>query len=88
MINYNSAVALRAFLEQEGLGMRKKFGQNFLINPVTRNALADALGCKDGDEVWEIGPGLGAMTDLLLEKNFTVLAYEIDTGYKRKLKKK
>jgi 16S rRNA (adenine1518-N6/adenine1519-N6)-dimethyltransferase len=86
MINYNSAPALKTFLEQEGLGMRKKFGQNFLINPVTRKALADALDCKEGDEVWEIGPGLGAMTALLLEKNLTVRAFEIDTGFIRTLK--
>ena len=86
MINYNSASGLRAFLEQEGLGMRKKFGQNFLINPVTRKALADALDCKEGDEVWEIGPGLGAMTALLLERGLTVRAFEIDAGFIRTLK--
>jgi 16S rRNA (adenine1518-N6/adenine1519-N6)-dimethyltransferase len=86
MINYNSAVELRSFLEREGLGMRKKFGQNFLINPVTRKILADALDCKAGDEVWEIGPGLGAMTALLLEKKLTVRAFEIDAGFIRILK--
>jgi 16S rRNA (adenine1518-N6/adenine1519-N6)-dimethyltransferase len=87
MINYNSASSLRTFLEQEGLGMRKKFGQNFLINPVTRKTLTDALDCKEGDEVWEIGSGLGAMTALLLEKKLTVRAFEIDTGFIRTLKK-
>jgi 16S rRNA (adenine1518-N6/adenine1519-N6)-dimethyltransferase len=90
MINYNSASALKAFLEQEGLGMRKKFGQNFLINPATRQSLADALGCGGGaesEEVWEIGPGLGAMTALLLEKGLKVKAFEIDTGFIRVLKK-
>jgi 16S rRNA (adenine1518-N6/adenine1519-N6)-dimethyltransferase len=83
MINYNSASALRSFMEQEGLGMQKKFGQNFLINPATRNALADALGAAQGDEVWEVGPGLGAMTTLLLEKGLKVKAFEIDKGFIR-----
>ena len=91
MLNYNSAVSLRAFLEQEGLGMQKKFGQNFLINPNVRQPLVDALGgahgAQKGDEVWEIGPGLGAMTALLLEKGFTVKAFEIDNGFIRILKK-
>ncbi|MDR1839231.1 MAG: 16S rRNA (adenine(1518)-N(6)/adenine(1519)-N(6))-dimethyltransferase RsmA [Treponema sp.] len=87
LINYNSASALRSFLEEEGLGMRKKFGQNFLINPATRQAIVDALGCKTGDEVWEIGPGLGAMTALLLEKGIIVKAFEIDTGFIRILKR-
>jgi 16S rRNA (adenine1518-N6/adenine1519-N6)-dimethyltransferase len=86
-INYNSASTLRSFLEEEGLGMRKKFGQNFLINPLTRQALVDALGYNACDEVWEIGPGLGAMTSLLLEKGLIVKAFEIDTGFIRVLKR-
>jgi 16S rRNA (adenine1518-N6/adenine1519-N6)-dimethyltransferase len=86
MINYNSASALRAFLEQEGMGMRKKFGQNFLINPATRQALADALDAKKGEDVWEIGPGLGAMTSVLLERGLKVKAFEIDSGFIKALK--
>ena len=86
MLNYNSASELRAFLDREGLGMQKKFGQNFLINPQIRQALVDALGAKEGDEVWEIGPGLGAMTALLLEKDLKVKAFEIDLGFIRILK--
>jgi len=86
MINYNSASALKAFLDREGLGMRKKFGQNFLINPAVRQTLADALEAQSGDEVWEIGPGLGAMTALLLEKGLKVKAFEIDEGFIRILK--
>ena len=82
-LNYNSASSLRAFLEQEGLGMRKKYGQNFLINPRTRQTLVDALQAEPGAEVWEIGPGLGAMTALLLEKGLLVRAFEIDPGFSR-----
>jgi len=86
MLNYNCASDLRAFLDREGLGMRKKFGQNFLINPQVRKALVEALGADEGDEVWEIGPGLGAMTSLLLEKGLKVKAFEIDLGFIRILK--
>jgi len=85
-LNYNSAANLRAFLDDKGLGMRKKFGQNFLINPNTRQALADALEAKTGEAVWEIGPGLGAMTKILLEKGLLVHAFEIDPGFVRVLK--
>jgi 16S rRNA (adenine1518-N6/adenine1519-N6)-dimethyltransferase len=84
--NYNSAAALRSFLEQEGLGMRKKFGQNFLINPAVRKSLIDALDAPAGDEVWEIGPGLGAMTAMLLDKGLAVRGFEIDSGFIRILK--
>jgi len=87
MINYNSSAALRSFLEREGLGMRKKFGQNFLINPAVRQTLVEALGANSGDEVWEIGPGLGAMTAMLLEKGLKVKAFEIDGGFIKILKR-
>jgi 16S rRNA (adenine1518-N6/adenine1519-N6)-dimethyltransferase len=87
MLNYNSSVGLRAFLENEGLGMRKKYGQNFLINPGIRQALAESLGAQTGDEVWEIGPGLGAMTELLLKKGLLIKAFEIDPGFSRVLRR-
>jgi 16S rRNA (adenine1518-N6/adenine1519-N6)-dimethyltransferase len=86
-LNYNSARELRAFLDENNLGMRKKFGQNFLINPAVRQAMADALDAGEGESVWEIGPGLGAMTSLLLDKGLHVRAFEIDSGFIRVLKK-
>jgi 16S rRNA (adenine1518-N6/adenine1519-N6)-dimethyltransferase len=84
--NYNSALALRNFLEQKELGMQKKFGQNFMINPQVRTTLVETLGAESGDEVWEIGPGLGAITDMLIEKGLKVKAFEIDKGFIRILK--
>ena len=86
-LNYNSAASLKAFLDANGLGMRKKFGQNFLINPNARQALAEALEAREGEAVWEIGPGLGAMTRILLQKGLSVRAFEIDPGFVRALKK-
>jgi len=79
--NFNSASDLRAFLDEKALGMRKKFGQNFLINPAIRRSLADALEARAGESVWEVGAGLGAMTSLLLEKGLRVTAFEIDPGF-------
>jgi 16S rRNA (adenine1518-N6/adenine1519-N6)-dimethyltransferase len=80
-INYDSPLALKAFLEERGLGMRKKFGQNFLINPGVRRKLVDSLGPEKGEEVWEIGPGLGVMTRDLLDRGCRVRAFEIDPGF-------
>ncbi|MDR2134932.1 MAG: 16S rRNA (adenine(1518)-N(6)/adenine(1519)-N(6))-dimethyltransferase RsmA, partial [Treponema sp.] len=90
-INYNSVSGLRAFLEKEGIGMRKRFGQNFLINGDIRLKLVEALGGEDPPdaapgEVWEIGPGIGAMTRLLLDRGFRVRAFEIDPGFARVLR--
>jgi len=86
MINYNSPAELKNFLDHEGLAMRKKFGQNFLINPQIRNSLVKALDAHNEDDVWEIGSGIGAMTSILLEKGMIVKAFEIDIGFIRILK--
>lgn len=80
-LDYNSGAAIRLFLEERGLGARKKWGQHFLINPRSRKFLVDSLDVKRGEGVWEIGPGLGAMTAPLLEKGARVKAFEIDPGF-------
>ena len=85
-LNYNSAVSVKSFLEENGLGMRKRFGQNFLLNPSARQTLVDALDAAPGESVWEIGPGLGAMTRLLLDRKLIVHAFEIDPGFIKALK--
>ena len=85
-INYDSPGELSSFLKYHGLGMRKKFGQNFLINSALRSRLIDALEIGEGDEVWEIGPGLGAMTKSLLERGCRLTAFEIDPAFSKILK--
>ena len=80
-LNYNSPVDIKAFMESRGIAMRKKFGQNFLINPAMRKFLLDALELSGGEDVWEIGPGLGAMTAGLLERGLRVKAFEIDAAF-------
>ncbi|GHT73366.1 ribosomal RNA small subunit methyltransferase A [Spirochaetia bacterium] len=80
-LNYDSPQALRRFLDERGLGMRKMYGQNFLVNPKARTMLLDALDIETGARVWEIGPGLGAMTTGLLERGAAVTAFEIDKGF-------
>ncbi|MDR2446467.1 MAG: 16S rRNA (adenine(1518)-N(6)/adenine(1519)-N(6))-dimethyltransferase RsmA [Treponema sp.] len=80
-LNYDSPQSLHAFLDSRGLGIRKKFGQNFLINQDARRKLVDALEICEGSVVWEVGAGLGAMTNLLLERGAIVNAFEIDAGF-------
>ncbi|MDR2516308.1 MAG: 16S rRNA (adenine(1518)-N(6)/adenine(1519)-N(6))-dimethyltransferase RsmA [Spirochaetaceae bacterium] len=79
--DYNSPSRLRLFLESRGLGARKRYGQNFLINPGARTRLLDALELPRAGAVWEPGPGLGAMTAPLLEQGGDVTAFEIDAGF-------
>ena len=80
-MNYNSPSSIRAFLDAQGLAARKKFGQHFLINEGARVKLIEALDIHAGDAVWEIGPGLGAMTRLLLDRGARLTVFEIDRGF-------
>ena len=86
LINYDSPRELKAFLEERGIGMRKKFGQNFMINPYERSMLLDALELPAGAKVWEAGAGLGAMTDSLLKRGAQVTAFEVDPAFARALR--
>ena len=85
-IDYDSPQALRRFLDEQGLGMQKKFGQNFLINRDIRQRLVQALELPETALVWEVGPGLGAMTVELMRHGAHVTAFEIDRGFSRALR--
>jgi 16S rRNA (adenine1518-N6/adenine1519-N6)-dimethyltransferase len=57
---------------------RKRFGQNFLVSGGIIRRIVDAIGPLDGDTVVEIGPGLGALTEPLLERIAHLHVVEID----------
>ena len=83
--DYDSPQALKTLLAAEGLAMSKRFGQNFLVNRNSRERVLDELKAAPGMRVWEIGPGIGAMTALALEAGLAVTAFEIDHGFSRLL---
>lgn len=57
---------------------KKHFSQNFLTDYDVVKESIDALDVKEDEMVIEVGPGLGALTQELLERNYHVDAYEID----------
>lgn len=79
--DYDSPLALKAYLDASDMAMQKKFGQNFLVNGRSRERLVDALEIGEGTSVWEIGPGLGAMTHEILDRGAKLTAFEIDRGF-------
>lgn len=83
--DYNSPVELKNFMESNGMAMQKKFGQNFLVNEDARKKLVDALDVNENSTVWEVGPGLGSMTSMLLERGVNLTVFEIDHGFARLL---
>ncbi len=80
-IRYESINQIKSLLEENSLGMSKKFGQNFLLTTSVREKIVDSLHLKKGDTVWEIGPGIGNLTTILLERGYDVTAFEIDRGF-------
>jgi len=57
---------------------RKRLGQHFLVDPGVLERIADALAPTADDVVIEIGPGRGALTDLLVRRAKRVVAIELD----------
>jgi 16S rRNA (adenine1518-N6/adenine1519-N6)-dimethyltransferase len=57
---------------------KPKLGQNFLVDDAARHAIAAALGDISERTVIEIGPGHGAITDLLAPKAKRLIALELD----------
>jgi len=59
---------------------KKKWGQNFLIDKNTCNKIVSSFELNSTDSILEIGPGKGAITDLLVKKVKKVIAIEIDSN--------
>jgi 16S rRNA (adenine1518-N6/adenine1519-N6)-dimethyltransferase len=57
---------------------RKSLGQHFLTDRRILGRIADALHLKGDETVLEIGPGRGALTDLLVERAGRLIAIEYD----------
>lgn len=79
--DYNSPSELKTFLENNNMAMQKKFGQNFLINEQARKKIIDELDIGNETTVWEVGPGLGSMTDEILRRGANLTVFEIDKGF-------
>lgn len=56
----------------------KRFGQHFLSDGKVLTAIADALELTGTETVVEIGPGRGALTDILVERAARLYAIELD----------
>ncbi|MGE0201777.1 MAG: 16S rRNA (adenine(1518)-N(6)/adenine(1519)-N(6))-dimethyltransferase RsmA [Candidatus Melainabacteria bacterium] len=64
--------------EAKRLRAKKRFSQNFLIDPAVVARIADAAALTPGETVLEIGPGSGVLTRELLERADHVVAVEVE----------
>jgi 16S rRNA (adenine1518-N6/adenine1519-N6)-dimethyltransferase len=58
--------------------VRKRLGQHFLTDRHALARIVDALDPHPGETIVEIGPGRGAMTDLLVSRAGKLVAVEVD----------
>jgi 16S rRNA (adenine1518-N6/adenine1519-N6)-dimethyltransferase len=69
---------MREVLTRRDIQLTKSLGQNFLHDANQLQKIIEAAELSKADKVLEIGPGLGPLTELLLEKAGEVLAIEMD----------
>ncbi len=73
-------------LEKENFNLKKKFGQNFIIDENIIDSIINKAEIDATTLVLEIGPGAGSLTYKLAKKAKNVLCYEIDVTLKEILK--
>ncbi len=69
---------MRELLATCGIQLTKSLGQNFLHDGNQLRRIVEAAELEKTDKILEIGPGLGPLTELLLENAGEVLAIEKD----------
>lgn len=74
-----SKARTRAIMETYGLTFKKSLGQNFLTDLNILKKIVAAAEVGEEDDVIEIGPGIGALTEQLAKSAHQVMALEIDS---------
>ncbi|WP_461244407.1 16S rRNA (adenine(1518)-N(6)/adenine(1519)-N(6))-dimethyltransferase RsmA [Secundilactobacillus muriivasis] len=73
-----SPARTQAIINRYGLAIKKSLGQNFLTDINILEHIVQAADLSPQDNVIEIGPGIGALTEFLAQNSHQVLAFEID----------
>ena len=71
---------IKQVMAEAGITFRKEFGQNFLINRMIPEDIADMCADDANSLIIEIGPGIGCLTKELALRYKRVVAVEIDKG--------
>lgn len=67
-----------AILKSRGIRPERSMGQNFLVDPEVVDKIVTAAAVEPGQQVIEIGPGMGVLTRRLLEAGCQVTGVELD----------
>ncbi len=74
----NLSQETKFIMKKYNITANKNYGQNFLIDESIVNQIIDSAEINKDDLIIEIGPGLGTLTSLLLEKSGKVVCIELD----------
>ncbi|HEY6117811.1 MAG TPA: 16S rRNA (adenine(1518)-N(6)/adenine(1519)-N(6))-dimethyltransferase RsmA [Candidatus Dormibacteraeota bacterium] len=78
MIDPADGRQLEGLLRRHRITLQHRLGQNFLVDAVLRDAIADSSGVGPDDEVLEVGAGAGTLTVALAGRCRRLLAVEFD----------
>ena len=79
---------LKEILKRHNLWAKKGLGQNFLIDEKALGKIIEAADLKKSDNVIEVGPGTGFLTEKLIEKAGRVTSVELDKNMVEILKER
>ena len=65
---------------------KKRFGQNFLHNDAVISDIVDVINPEPGENLVEIGPGLGALTEPVIERAKKLSVVELDRDLAHRLR--
>ncbi len=85
-MEYQNKNYIKDLMKHSGLTFNKRFGQNFLIDKNIIEKIVDTVDIKPGEQVLEIGPGIGAITGEILSRGADLSVVEIDRGFVEILK--
>ena len=74
------------YLQKNNIFLKKKYGQNFVIDQTLLDTVIQTADLKPDDVVLEIGAGVGSLTERLLAQGSKVISVEIDTQLGQLLK--
>lgn len=69
---------VRSLLDRHGIAPSRSLGQNFVVDPNTIDRIVRLAGVTPGDQVIEIGPGVGSLTVGLAAEASKLVALELD----------
>ncbi len=79
-MDLSDPAVVRGVTRRFRVGLRQHLGQHFLVDATYRQAIVAACRVNPEDEILEIGPGIGSLTQLLCRQARRVVAVELDPG--------